>query len=466
MPDANSIRITSGAASLTVFAVLRSAIRSTRAGLGTAACLSIAAQVAAAAHSPDSITWRVEIGSAAEVTNEQFYESSIDDTTFLGRRLYSNPETRLAAVALAELTRASSDGRWLLRLSPDALLGEKHVRLGTSASVHSRPGARTRMSLEPRVEYESDERFGLLRRDWRASVVGRVRRLSEDELATLRITAASDLIRVADGSDPFLLSGTTARAAIGYGRTPIFGWEWDLEYGALARVFRDSTLRDHLEHRFGVTFRRDFERGHAIAFDLSGDRRMALRDPESSRDRFIQLRLRAESSLRVGEGWSLRPEFGAETQRYDRPDSLVEFDYGLVAASLELRRDIGLAWRFSVGPRAEWLASPWSPDEEYGDVALVFEVERLSAGGWWSLAPVLGHRAYALAEASVVSASDPIALAPHSNFDYVELTGFVDLPVPGGLRVRSLGTLRAERHSIADHDARSLYFSLDLRRLF
>jgi hypothetical protein len=54
----------------------------------------------------------------------------------------------------------------------------------------------------------------------------------------------------------------------------------------------------------------------------------------------------------------------------------------------------------------------------------------------------------------------------HSSFDFVELTGFLDQPLPGKLRARATAAVRSERHDVADHDARSLYFSLDLRRLF
>jgi hypothetical protein len=41
-----------------------------------------------------------------------------------------------------------------------------------------------------------------------------------------------------------------------------------------------------------------------------------------------------------------------------------------------------------------------------------------------------------------------------------------DQPLPGELRVRLFAYLRFERHTEAAEDARSLYFSLDVRRVF
>lgn len=433
--------------------------------LGACLCAGSVASRATHASVPDSVAVHFEIGTTTEVSNEQFYESAIDDTTFLGRRLHATPETRVAAVARAEWIRASPDRRLEWSLSPNASIGDKAVRLATTGLLRARPSEQVRYSLEPRFEYQRDESFESNRRDWRASVLGRFRRASLDESSALRLVAGSELVRVADGSDAFLLSGTSARAAIGYSHTPLFGTEWDMEYGAIVRGFRDSTSRDHAEHRFDLTLRDAYGGGHTLAFEAGGDRRVALRDPSNSRDRFVQLRARAEAGLQLGEEWSLRPSIDLEALRYDEPDSLVDFDYRLLGARLETRREIGPAWRISTGPRADWLEAPWSREEEYVDFAWGFEVEHLTAGSWWSITPGLGHREYSTEPAGPASI-DSAAFSPHSSFDYLELTGYLDQALPARLRLRALGTLRAERHSDRDQDSRSLYFSVDVRRLF
>ncbi len=431
------------------------------------AAIAVCLCVARPAHaSPDdSVSVRVEIGASTEVSNEQFYESSIDDTTFLGRQLHSSPESRTTAVAMAELVRGAADGRWLARLAPDLVLGDGVKRIGTAAAVQFRPEGRTRYSLEPRFDYRDETTFGQVRRDWRAGLLGRWRRTSLDDVSTLRAALGTEVVRSLSGSDPFVLSGTSARAGFGYDRSPLFGWNWGLEYGAVARVYRDSTYRDHLEHRVSFTARRDVGIGHLVDVDVEVDRREALNHPENSRDRFLQARARAGASFALATNWSLRPEGGVEVVAYDDPDSLTDFDYAVSGASLDLRHEFGLAWRVSTGPRLEWLTSSWNPAEQYREFAWGVGVEYLTAHNWLSLAPAVGHRAYD-EEGSVATDVSLESIPLHTNFDFLELTAFADQLLPGSLRVRALATLRGERHTDRDQDASSLYFSVDVRRLF
>lgn len=413
----------------------------------------------------DSLAIHVEVGTATEISNEQFYESSIDDTTFLGRRLHSAPETRWAAVALAEVLRSTRDGRWQLRFAPEASLGEAATRVAAAASLRGRPTERLRIAVEPRAEFRRDDGFGLRRRDWRVSLAGRARLRSTDELSALRISIGSEIVRALESSDPFVLSGTIARAAIGYSRAPLFGPEWDVEYSAVGRVFRDSLDRDQVEHRLAVSLRRDFAGGHSLELSADVDRRLALRDVPSSRDRFVRGQATASGDLALGEHWIARSELGAEAFRYDNPDSLVDFDYRILGLRGSVQRRLGASWRAGTGPRAERLAAPANAAEEYVELAWALELERLTEGSWWSVAPLIGHRRYA-ESASVATATQLLAPPLHSSCDFVELTAFLDQRLPAALRLRALGTLRAERHENPDQDARSLYFSFDVRRLF
>lgn len=417
-----------------------------------------------AAHAADSTSVRLEAGFASEVSNEQFYESSIDDTTFLGRRLLDAPESRVAAVALADLHRTFGDGRWLVRFAPDVSLGDEAMRAAASATLRGQVGDRTRVSLEPRAEYRRDDGFGLSRRDWRASLAGRLRRLDLDELGALRLSGGAEVVRSLEGADGFVLSGHAARAELGYSRTPLLGPEWDLAYGLVARAYRDSTDRDHLEHRLLASLRAGAGGPHDFLLFAEAERRQATRDVSGSRDRFLRLDADAGASLAMGEAWSLRPSARLEWVRHDEPDSVVDFDYVVARAQLAVGRDLGPAWRASAGARAEWLASPWNTAEEYGEFAAVAELERFTGGTMWSLAPSAGSRAYARAASS--ASSGPLAPLLHSNFRFVDVTVLLDQPLPARLRLRITGAARAEWHTIADHDARSLYFSCDVRRLF
>lgn len=413
----------------------------------------------------DSTSVRIEIGTATELSNEQYYESSIDDTTFLGRRLLDAPETRLAAVALLDLHRTFGNGRWLVRFTPDGSVGDDAVRAAASATIRGQAGDRVRVSLEPRAEYRRDDGFGLARRDWRASVVARARRLDLDESGALRITAGSEIVRSLEGADGFVLSGHSARAAVGYSRTPLFGSDWDLEYGLVARTYRDSTDRDHLEHRLLASLRGGA--GGPLDYQLvaEGERRQATRSVKGSRDRYLRLDGEAGAGITLGETWSLRPAARLEWVRHDEPDSVVDFDYAVASAQLALAREIGPGWRVSGGVRSEWLVAPWNSAEEYGEIAAVAEVERFTGGSMWSLAPAAGRRDYARSAATATSGG---LLAPllHSDFRFVDVTALLDQPLPARLRLRVTGAARAEWHDLDAYDARSLYFSCDVRRLF
>jgi len=417
------------------------------------------------ARAGDSLTVRVEVGTASEVSNEQFYESAIDDTTFLGRRLHDAPETRVAAVGLLELVRTFAGGRWHARFVPNVSLGDEALRAAASASIRGEAGERLRVALEPRMEYRRDDGFGLRRRDWRASLVARLRRPSEDEVGALRFSAGSEVVRSLEGSDPFVLSGTSARAALGYSRVPLFGPEWDVEYGAVVRTFRDSTIRDHLEHRLAASLRALSGAGHDLSLAAGLERRLANHDVTDSRDRFARFDVEAAAGIAFATDWSLRVELRGEYLRHDDPDSLAEFDYGHARAGLLARRELGPGGRVGVGVRGERLTAPWCAEEEYGELAGFLELERITGTALWSVTSAAGHRRYARSAPASLEV-DLLAPLLHSNFDYAELAGFLDQPLPARLRVRAMSTVRAEWHQVPDHDARSLYFSLDVRRLF
>src|SRR5262245_13097265 len=91
---------------------------------GAVLALSLAAAPPARAQAPDSSYLHFELGAASDLTNEQFYEATFDDTTLTGRHLSSSPEFRAAAVAAMELSgRLARAGHAWLRQEVD--LGDK-----------------------------------------------------------------------------------------------------------------------------------------------------------------------------------------------------------------------------------------------------------------------------------------------------------------------------------------------------
>ena len=54
----------------------------------------------------------------------------------------------------------------------------------------------------------------------------------------------------------------------------------------------------------------------------------------------------------------------------------------------------------------------------------------------------------------------------HSSYAFYEIDLLADQALPGSLRLRAYVDARLESHVDHTQDARSLYFSLDLRRIF
>ena len=72
--------------------------------------------------------------------------------------------------------------------------------------------------------------------------------------------------------------------------------------------------------------------------------------------------------------------------------------------------------------------------------------------------PVAGWRDYDEAPDATVGI--------HSSYSFAEINVLADQALPGALRLRAYVNGRLESHVDHAQDARSLYFSLDLRKLF
>jgi len=410
----------------------------------------------------DSLFVHSEAGASSDLSNEQFYEDTYTDTTFLGRRLRGTPEMRSASVFAAEIGGSHGAGRWEYRLRPEAVLGDKVARGATAASLKFRPDDHWRLRMEQQVEYLRDRSYGLDRRESRAVVTGYARRAMDDDANALEFVAAGNFLRSTGSGDRYLLSHNAGRASFAWDHSPLFGWEWRLQYGADARAFPDSTNRDHVQQAIDVTVRRDLSGGHSLAWTADVERRQTMRPQASSRDRYVNARGEGELALRFGLANSARALLGVELFRYDQPDSSIDFDYEIAHAQLLVRRELGLAWSLSAGPRGEVLTTGWNEAEPYREISGTIEVERLTTGAWWLVGPSAGWRAYDETSGGTSFSSSAL----HSSYTFYELQLLADQALPASLRVRVLANGRIERHQDPSQDSRSLYFSLDLRRLF
>lgn len=407
----------------------------------------------------DSSRVRIEIGVSTDVTNERFYEESYSDTTFESRDLRELPETRRAGVVAMDWAHRSASGRWGMRWRPECSIGDKVRRAGASGQWLWDPGTASVWSLEPRFEWRDDRSFGLERREWRGELRGRHRHtLSNSD--RLDVTAGGEWLDASGEDVSVLLDRRVARGAVRWSHLPVFGWEWGMRLSADARAFPDSSTRDHIEAEWGGEVRRVFGDAHQFSATLDVARRSTWREPTSTRDRFLAPRAGIALDLRSADAVRLHWSADGEALRYDAPDAIAYFDYQVARTRLELERDLGGGWAARIGPRLEWLLSSANASERYAQTGVGLEVERVSARNWWNLGPEAGWRQYE-------RETDTIIDSPglHSSFAYYGLQALAELTLAGVWRARLLADARIEKHRDASQDARSLYFSLDVRRL-
>ena len=412
----------------------------------------------AATEGPDTMGVRLEVGASTDVTNEQFYEDAFVDSIALGRRIVSSPETWVAGVVFASLTGTRGLQATQYQIDNELSLGDKTRRNVFGATWRSQLSPEWRLHLAPRLEYRHDKTFDRDLEEFRGSLSSRVRRslgLMEETFAELGTTG--EFLRSSGQGADFLLDRNAGKVSVAVDRTPLLGSEWRVGYSLAAREFPDSSERNHFEHGWEGRWKHDFEGRGSVAIETDGARRVTMEPPPTSRDQFWDLQGAVEGELRPSINGSVRARVAVEALQYDQEDTTVFFNYQIVRARVMPRLERN-SWSVSLGPRGEILTSRSEPSEEYREAGGALEVEFAGAGAWWSLTPAGGWRDY------TDSTQDGAAL--HSSYAFYELGVLGDQPIPGGMRLRLFGSGRYESHVDPSHDARSLYFSIDLRRSF
>jgi len=416
----------------------------------------------ARAEQPDTSYVRYELGAASDVTNEQFYEATYDDTTLTGRQLASSPEVRAAAVAAVEAAGRLARGARLW-FREEGTFGGKLVRSYTRFDVSGTPGRGVRLSLAPQLDLRHDRSFGDDRRELEFRPEGRMRLTSIGRSNLLDLLVGGDWFRSEGTTELVTLDRNAGRAWLRWSHAPLTSrWDGELGYGADVRAFPDSTNRDHLEQHGAVTLRGTLPGAGSATLDAQLDRRTPIYDTPSTRDHFwsghgdgtvfVPLHDRL-----VAELWLM-----ADGYRYDHPDTSVYFDYTLVSLEPSLHWTLARDWAVRLGPRFEDLLAPDVPDERYRQVEMVLEAERLHLGDWLSLSPSAGWREYEHSSSTLSLATPDL----HSSYLFVEGEAFGDFGLPGRVRLRFSGSARFESHEDPSQDANSLYGSIDIRRSF
>ncbi len=410
----------------------------------------------------DTLRLRVEIGARSDWTTEQFYEDTFSDTTFLARRLVETPESRVASMFSAVLAGTRGNQRQSFQAGTDVSVGDRLSR-GALHGTYRHDADRWRWTTTPRAEYERDRTFGRDLERIRLSADTRLRTGLGDGVNRLEAGVGGEWMRARGEDSQYLLGRDAARATLGFERLPVTGMEWRAAWLFTTRVFPDSSSRDHVEHGWDAHVRRDLEGGHSWMAETHGARRVARNEAPDTRDRFVEADVTAEGTVRFGPSWAGELRAGLEVFRYDEADSAVFFDYGIARAQIMPRYERS-AWTLALGPRLEILETELGSLEEYRELSGVLEFEGLLPGTWWSVAPEFGWREYRVPATSADGSAEEIGA--HSSYRFLEVNVYADQAVAGGIRVRLLGSGRVEAHTKAADDSRSLYISLDVRKIF
>jgi len=406
---------------------------------------------------PDSLRLRVELGASTDVSNELFYEEAFEDTTFLGRRLISSPQTRYAGVmaTILEGTRAARAQSYVLR--NDLALGNRVRQDALGVVWRSVLSPDWRLDATPRIEYRWDRSFDRDLEQIAATGTARLRRTFLDPATAAELGGRMDFSRSSGASASFIPDRNAGGALLALEHSGLAGSDWRIEYDFTARAFPDSQLRDHYEHGIDVHWRNDWP-GGSIWLEAGGERRIPIYAAPTTRDRFLEGRMAVEAQTPLTDDFALRLRGESEALHYDSPDDSLYFDYQIARAALSLRMESAGDWILGMGPRAEALFSRQDPAEAYREIGGAVDCEYLSPHSWWSVTPAAGWRAYQPAPNGTIGL--------HASFAYYELSAFADQSLPADLRARLNVTTRFEFHTDNSQDDRSLYFSLDVRRLF
>jgi hypothetical protein len=399
----------------------------------------------------------LELGQRTDVTNELYidYQDAFIDSTAIGNdaRWVGTPEARTAAMMSAVLT-GPRERSFRYRSATELELGNKVQRVTAVNGMTWGALSPWSLGVDPAFEYRHDRTFGLDREELRASLGTRVRRTSLDGLTSGELTGWGDVLRANGDGSQYLLDRNAIAVGLGFNREEFAGGSLHAGVRSNARAFPDSIHRDHFEHSGELEWRGWIATGGMVGLGITAVRRIPQHAVASSRDDFWYVEGLADTEVPLRGPFRLRLNGGAEIQRYQRPDSTVEFDYTLSRAAVALVWSSDPRWRIALGPRIERFAAVQSPEDGYWEAAGAADFEWIGGGAWWTVAPSAGWRAM----------DDPPADAfVASSFAFVALELFADQPIAAGWVARAGASVRIEDHTDASQGSRSLHGSLELR---
>jgi hypothetical protein len=409
----------------------------------------------------DTLGLRFELGASFDYTNEIYYLDALVDTTFLHRQRFLTPQSRFAGVLLANLDGTRGARTTSYSLLNELSFGDRLRRDAAYGTWRTEIAPSWLLVATPRLEYRWDRTLDRNFEEYVANATVRVRRAWGDGATAGEMGVQGEYLRTTGPGAGLLTDRNAGALLVAVDHASLGGGDWRADYAFRARSFPDSSDRDHLEHEASVRSRWGWGAGHSLTLEAGSTRRTTILVVPTSLDNYWEERVAGDLLIAVGEKWAWPVHVEAEAQQYDVEDSLSYFDYEVIRAQTGWRAIRGLGWTLTAGPRAEWLHAKVSPGESYREVAGYLELELIGARTLWSVIPAAGWRHYIYR-----GGSGDASIDSHSPYAFMELDLIADQPVGGGFLLRVAGTGRTEYHTESIEDGASLYFSVDVRRLF
>ncbi|MEO5618570.1 MAG: hypothetical protein ABIS67_12430 [Candidatus Eisenbacteria bacterium] len=411
----------------------------------------------------DTLRFRFEVGASSDYTNEIYYLDSLATPTLAQRQRFDIPEARYAGVALATLEGTRAHGGTGYSLTQEFSLGDLLQRASLFGRWRQALGPDWRLLLAPRAQYRRDRTLGRDFEEYQAAGAARFRRSVAEGATAAELGVQGDWLETKGAGTGLLLDRWSAGAGAALEQSDFEGVDWRLDYTFRGRGFPDSSVRDHVEHETQGRARIGWGIAHFAVLDAMLMRRFTVRTVPNSQDNFWEESgaLEVVHNSAGALGWPTRIDF--EAVQFDVEDDVLYFDHQLLRARSGARLQPSSPWTLEIGPQAEWLAAERAPDEAYLELGGFAEFEAIYPGTLWSLTPSAGHRRYRATRTATLD--DPYT-SGRSSYQFVQFDVLGDQRLPGGWRARAGGSARWEFHDDSVENAGSLYFSLDVRRLF
>ena len=420
-----------------------------------------------AARAQDSLRVTTEVGLVSDYTNQIFYEQTFDSTVVTGRVTVSDARARIVGEAVSRLFGAQ--GRMQFDVWNTFGAGPTVLRDAARASGTAALSSAFRARLEGEFDARRDDTFDTRREDRRTAGGGSVLWSTPDHATAARAFGRLEGLRSAAGTLVLFPDYDFRQVGLEVDRFGILGHVSAL-YAYGTRAFPDTSARDYREHTLALDGRWSVSDPVRLEFTSFGERRIARADSAVG-DRFYAADAEIGLVARAGEKFEYGPRARIHGQSFDAPTPTF-FNAWIYRYAFLARWLPDILSRIELRPEVEFLRTPHFgglpegatledknavANEEYDQLGLTAEAERLGKDTWWWGTLAGGHRRY------VDDGADPNDLSSRTSFWYAETWGYAERRLTERLRIRATADLRMEFHRLNADDLTSLDLTLDLR---